>query len=99
MTIERDSHHTLLNYPLGDPSGYGYMVRGARLIWDAGVDKWSRDPKFLIHGAEDYEPAMFHDERDLVRFCLATLALVSIRDDDKLRDQVAQILKALVAAP
>lgn len=53
-------------------------------------------PKFLIHGRDEYEPAVFFDERDLVRFCLATLALVSIRDDDKLRDQVAQILKALV---
>lgn len=95
MSAANDPRHTLLDLPMGGPYLLGRY--SARLAWQPMIRRFGDDePQFFIHGSEDYEPAVFYDERDLVRFCLATLALVSIRDDDKLRDQVAQILKTLV---
>ena len=96
MSAANDPRHTLLDLPMGGPC-WPDGQHGARLVWQPMIRRLAEhEPRFFIHGIEDYEPAVFYDERDLVRFCLAVLALVSIRDDDKLRDQVAQILKTLV---
>lgn len=89
--------HVLLDVPYRDPYYDPHGGRGARLVWrDSERFPTPVAAMFSIQGAQDYEPAEFYDHDDLARFCLAVLALVSIRNDNKLRDQIAQIMKVVM---
>lgn len=88
MSYRPPPQHTIISLPNLDPMTGG----GARLVWLPS----ERDDKFQIHGLEDYEPAVFSNSDDLVRFCLATLAVVTVRHDDQLRAVVADVVKGLI---